>query len=120
MTQRQKEKLSHLKSLVALACADSRIDQSEHEMIRIVMEREGLTQDDYNRCLHDPESIELTPPLLDDMKQLYLTDMVILMMADSYYDDTEIELCRQTAEMLDLPAEKMYTVVENVLNTLKH
>ena len=57
-TQLQKEKLSHLKALIALACADSRIDLSEHEMIKIVMEREGLTHEDYNRCLHAPESID--------------------------------------------------------------
>lgn len=119
-TQLQKEKLSHLKALIALECADSRIDLSEHEMIKIVMEREGLTHEDYNRCLHAPESIELAPPTDDSIKQLYLTDMIVLMMADSDYADSEIALCHQAAKMLGFPTEKIYAVVENALETLRH
>ena len=120
MTQRKKEKLSHLKTLVAVACADREIDPSEDEMIRIVMDREGLTQEDYNMCLHNPEAIELMPPMDNAVKQTYLTDMIILMMADSNYADSEISLCHQAAALLGIPAEDIYAVVENVLETLRH
>ena len=50
-----REKLSHLKALVALSLADGKLEKAELAAIAAVCQREGLTDADLKKCIDDLE-----------------------------------------------------------------
>ena len=119
-TQRNREKLSHLKNLVALSLADGKIQEPELVAIAAICSREGLTEDDLEKCLKAPESINFVPPTDEKTKIKYLKDMVMLMMVDGNIDDTEMLTCKLTAEALGFRHEIVDAMIINIIKDIKH
>ncbi len=114
-----KEKLSHLKNLIALSMADGKLEKAELASISAVMSREGLTQEDLEKCINNPKSIDFVPPTSDDMRIRYLKDMVYLMMIDGNIDKNEIMVCKITAEMLGFRHEVIDAIVMDTIEEIK-
>lgn len=116
----KKEKLSHLKNLVALSLADGKLKESELMAIATVMARENLTQEDFDKCMNDPASINLVIPVDDDTRLRYLRDMVILMMSDGDIDEKEMTVCKVTAKVLGYRHEIIDAMITDIIADLKH
>lgn len=93
----KKKRLSHVRNLVALACADGSLDKAEMELIFNIGVKAGLSPDELNRIFQRPNSISFYPPdsYRERIEQLY--DMVMVMMVDGALHDSEIALCKLTA-----------------------
>lgn len=118
-TKAQKEKLSHLKNLVALSLADGKLKESELMAIIAVMERENLTQEDLEKCIGDPTSIDFVLPVDDNTRLRYLRDMVILMMSDGDIDEKELVVCKITASALGYRHEIIDAMISDIIADLK-
>lgn len=93
----KKKRLSHIRNLVALACADGSLDKNEMDLIFKIGVRAGLSPDELQRIFQRPDSIAFYPPdsYRERIEQLY--DMVMVMMVDGDLHDNEIALCKLTA-----------------------
>lgn len=93
----KKKRLSHIRNLVALACADGSLDKNEMDLIFKIGVRAGLSPDELHRIFQRPDSIAFYPPdsFRERIEQLY--DMVMVMMVDGDLHGNEIALCKLIA-----------------------
>lgn len=115
----KRTKLSHLKNLVALSMADGKVEKSELAAIAAVCSREGLTEDDFQKCLNNPDSINFVPPTDDKTRLRYIQDMVLLMMSDGDIDENEMLVCKLTAEALGYKHEVIDAMLIGIISDLK-
>lgn len=57
----KKKRLSHIRNLVALACADGSLDKNEMDLIFKIGVRAGLSPDELQRIFQRPDSIAFYP-----------------------------------------------------------
>ena len=110
-SRESREKLSHLKNLVAVAFADGKLEDNEMAALATVMARDGLTPSDLERCIKKPQGIKFLPPEAPVQRVVYLKDMVLLMMCDGNIDDKELALCKATAIALGFKHEVIDTMI---------
>lgn len=115
----KKAKLSHLKNLVMLTMADGHVDDSELATIASVMSREGLSEEDLQRCFENPKSIDFVAPDTEAKKIRYIRDMVCLMMVDGDLHENEYLVCKLTAEALGYKHEVVDAIIEDVVKAVK-
>lgn len=93
-------KLSHLKSLLAVVMADGKIEDAEMASLAIIMNREGLSNSDLERCMKRPDSIEFVAPSSENIRLNYIRDMVRVMAIDGNIDKNELLVCKLVAHQL--------------------
>ena len=118
-SRESREKLSHLKNLVAVAFADGKLEDNEMAALATVMARDGLTPSDLERCIKKPQGIKFLPPETPDQRVVYLKDMVLLMMCDGNIDDKELALCKATAIALGFKHEVIDTMIMDIIADIK-
>lgn len=114
-----REKLSHLKNLVAVAFADGKLEDNEMAALAAVMARDGLTPSDLERCIKKPKGIKFLPPETLGQRVVYLKDMVLLMMCDGDIDDREFALCKATAIALGFKHEVIDAMIMDIIADIK-
>ena len=118
-SRESREKLSHLKNLVAVAFADGKLEKNEMAAIATVMARDGLSESDLKRCIENPQGIKFLPPETSGQRVTYLKDMVLLMMCDGDIDDREFALCKVTAIALGFKHEVIDAMILDIINEIK-
>lgn len=118
-SRESREKLSHLKALVAVAFADGKLEEREMAALAAVMAREGLKPDDFERCVNNPKSISFLPPKTTEQKIDYLRDMVLLMMCDGDVDKRELAVCKATAIALGFKHEVIDLMIMTIISDIK-
>ena len=118
-SRESREKLSHLKNLVAVAFADGKLEDNEMAALATVMARDGLTPSDLERCIKKPKGIKFLPPETPGQRVVYLKDMVLLMMCDGNIDDKELALCKATAIALGFKHEVIDTMIMDIIADIK-
>lgn len=114
-----KEKLSHIKSLVALSMADGKVEKMELASIAAVCSREGISQLEVEKILQNPDSVDFVPPKSKEKRVQYLKDMCLLMMSDGHIDENEVAVCKLTAEALGFRHEIIDAMVIKLIDELK-
>ena len=115
----ERAKLAHLKNLVMLTAADGVVDKNELAAIAVVMTREGLSEDDFKRCLENPSSVDFVMPQDKETKLRYIKDMVLLMMSDGDIDEKELLLCKLVAEKLGYKHEITEAMILGIAAEIK-
>ena len=115
----EREKLSHIKGLIALALADGKIEDNELAAIVAVCTREGVDEKEFRKLLNDPDSVKFVVPKDEEKKMLYLKDMICMMMCDGEIHENEFVLCKLVAESLGYPHEVVDALVLRVINEIK-
>lgn len=118
-SRESREKLSHLKNLLAVAFADGKLEKTEVAALAMVMARDGLTPSDFERCVENPESIKFLPPKSPEQRIVYLRDMVLLMMCDGDIDDRELAICKATAIALGFKHEVIDAMIMDIISDIK-
>ena len=113
-------KLGHIKSLLALAAADGRIQKNELELIAKVCQREGIPVSELEKCIKDPQSIEFEIPNDSDKQVQYLKDMVCVMMVDGDIDDKEVGICKSIAVIMGFRHEVIDAMILDIIVELKN
>lgn len=118
-SRESREKLSHLKNLVAVAAVDGKLEPNEMAALTTVMARDGLTPEDLERCVKNPKSIKFLPPESPEQRVIYLKDMVLLMMCDGDIDERELALCKATAIALGFKHEVIDAMIIDIIGDIK-
>ena len=118
-SRESREKLSHLKRLVALAFADGKFEKSDMGVIATVMARDCLEFSDLERCIKNLKDFKFLPPETPERRVVCLKDMVFLMMCDGDIDDNELTLCKATAIELGFKQEVIDAMILDIIADIK-
>ena len=114
----KKKRLSHIKSLVALAASDGELDESELALIFKIGARVGLSRDELLRILQRPESVSFRAPSNFSERIEQLHDMVLVMMVDGEIHENEVALCKLVAMRLGFKHEIIDQMVHDIIEML--
>lgn len=117
-SRENREKLSHLKNLVAIAYADGKLEKSELAAIAVVMEARGINPDYLERCIKNPKGIDFVIPESYEKRLEYVKDMVFLMMVDGSIHEREMNICKLTAAFLGIGPEIINDMVSEIISNL--
>lgn len=115
----EKERLSHIKNLIALSMADGVVQKSELAAIAAVASREGVSPSKVKELLEKPEKTNFIVPEDEGKKLQYLKDMVLLMMSDGDIDDNELALCKICAEIFGYKHEVIDVMLLDIIADIK-
>lgn len=118
-SREEREKLSHLKNLVAVAVADGKLEESELAALAVVMEGRGINPEYLERCIKNPKGIDFVKPKSHEKKIEYLKDMVCLMMCDGEIDEKEIAICKFTATALGFDDIVIDALLLDIISEIK-
>jgi len=118
--EKNEQRLGQLKNLLLLAVADGRVTDEEIAVLAAVASREGLTPEQFNAVIDNPDSVQITLPQEEPERMLYLRDMVTLMMSDGEIDDEEKAICKVYAMALGYRATVVNELIDNITEELSH
>ena len=113
------KQLGQIKNLIMLALADGTADEKELALIAAVASREKLTEEQVNQLIENPGTVHVELPEDEESKKRYLTDMVVLMMADGVMDDDEIAMCKLYAITLGFDSSMVESLVIDLAELFK-
>lgn len=96
----KKEIKSHLRHLVRLAKADGVFHKDEIKFIKRVGRENGLTDNEVQKIMDDPTSVDIVLPTTAEGKFNQIFDLVQLMMRDGEVNDAEMDFCMELANRL--------------------
>ncbi|MEX0968029.1 MAG: TerB family tellurite resistance protein [Bacteroidia bacterium] len=111
-------KLSHLKNLIAIAFADRELKPNEIEFLHQVSSRLNISQEDVERIIEEPSSVEFHPPKKERERFLRLYALIAMMLADNDMDLREIEHCRQLAIKLGYKEDEASELITTISNAI--
>lgn len=115
----KKNRMSHMLNLLAVACADGKLEQSEIDLFLQIGQRIGVSNSELQRVVESPGSVKLTAPDNDADRIALLYDMVLMMMINGDIDDTEILYCKNTALRLGFNPKVIDVIVAKVIEMVK-
>lgn len=119
-SQAEKERLSHVKTLLALALADDNMSKDEIAAIATVGAREDVDVEEIEKMLNGTDNVQFTIPESDDQKIQQLRDMVVLMMIDGKIDENELDLCRAVADRFGFREEIVEALAKQILEEINN
>ncbi len=113
-SREERARLSHLKSLIAMAAADGHVDNTELAAIALIAKKEGMSNKDIKRCLTKHESVKFVVPKREEDKSRYLANLVIVMMADGFFDEREKQFCKIIGSAYGMSPSAINHVIETL------
>ena len=86
--------------LIQLAVSDSMIAEKEKRMIYMVGTANGVSKEEVDKMIENPEPMEPLRALSDDQKFEYIYQLIQLMKTDGQVFRSEISFCEDIAEKL--------------------
>lgn len=115
----ESHKLFHLRNLILLSKADGKELQEEIGFIKSVMDREGLSEEDYTYCTDNMDAIDYSIPEDYNERVEYLYDMIKLMIIDGHVDEKELKVCEECAELMKIPPASVNNMVKNMISLIQ-
>ncbi len=89
-----------LNTMVQLASADGLLSEKEARFIKLLGKANGMSDDEIEEIIKNPQPIEDLTLLSDDQKFEYVYSLVQMMKADGQVFKSEIAFCERVAEEL--------------------
>lgn len=93
-------KKSELNILINLAASDSTIEEREAKLIHMVGKANGLTKEEVDELIKNPQPIGTISALTSDEKFEHLYYLIQMMKMDGQVFKSEITFCEQIAEKM--------------------
>lgn len=114
------EKLkNHFLNLYHMALSDTEIDASELTLIYLIGEEKGITKEEINAVVLQPDSIRFYFPETVFEKVDSLFDLARIAWADGIIDDNERKLLNLFAKKFGFEDENIPTIVQLLLDEVK-
>ncbi len=102
---------SNLKNLVALACADGHVDESEKKVLKEAAEAAGLTNEELEEWIAKGNEFIHVIPEREEDRETQLIQMLSLAIADGEFSDDEYELCKTVAGRLGFSENELNLII---------
>ena len=96
----QFNKKTELNILINLAASDSRIEEKEAKLIRMVAKANGISKEDIDGMLKNPQPITNVSAMTSDEKFEHLYYLIQMMKMDGQVFKSEIIFCEHIAEKM--------------------
>jgi uncharacterized tellurite resistance protein B-like protein len=93
-------KKNELNILINLAASDSKIEERETKLIHMVAKANGLTREEADEMINNPQPIENVSGLTPDEKFEHLYYLIQMMKMDGQVFKSEITFCETIAEKM--------------------
>jgi uncharacterized tellurite resistance protein B-like protein len=93
-------KKTELNILINLAASDSRIEEKEAKLIRMVAQANGIPKEDIDEMIKNPKPITNISALTSDEKFEHLYYLIQMMKMDGQVFKSEIVFCEHIAEKM--------------------
>lgn len=103
---------SNLKNLVALACADGVVDDSEMEVLTDVAENAGVSSEELKDWISRGHEFVHVIPEREEDRETQLIQMLSLAIADGEFSESEYELCKTVAERLGFTEAELKLIIK--------
>jgi len=94
------DKKAELNVLINLAASDKNVEDRESKLIHLIGQANGISKDEINQMLKNPQPIHDSSSLTPDQKFEHLYNLIQLMKMDGQVFRSEIVFCEQIAEKL--------------------
>jgi uncharacterized tellurite resistance protein B-like protein len=94
------DKKNELNILINLAASDSRIEDKEAKLIRMVAKANGISNEDVDQMIANPQPITNISALTSDEKFEHLYYLIQMMKMDGQVFKSEIVFCENIAEKM--------------------
>ena len=119
-SQKDKERLSHVKTLLALAFADGKLEKNEITAIAAFAARENVDVEEVQKMLDGKDNVTFIPPQTEEDKIQYLHDLVLLMIADGTISEKEYELCKAVADQFGYREEAIDILLKKIIEDIQN
>lgn len=119
-SQKEKERLSHVKTLLALAFADGKLEKNEITAIAAFAARENVDVEEVQKMLDGKDNVNFIPPQTEEDKIQYLHDLVLLMIADGNISEKEYELCKAVADQFGYREEAIDILLKKIIEDIQN
>ena len=94
------DKKAELNVLINLAASDKNVADRESKLIHLIGQANGISKEEINVMLKNPQPIHSSSALTDDEKFEHLYNLIQLMKMDGQVFRSEVVFCEQIAEKL--------------------
>ncbi|MEX2231796.1 MAG: TerB family tellurite resistance protein [Cyclobacteriaceae bacterium] len=94
------DKKAELNVLINLAASDKSVADRESKLIHLIGQANGISKDEINAMLKNPQPIHNSSSLTPDEKFEHLYNLIQLMKMDGQVFRSEVVFCEQIAEKL--------------------
>ena len=94
------DKKAELNVLINLAASDKNVAERESKLIHLIAQANGISKEEVNQMLKNPQPIHNSSSLTPDEKFEHLYNLIQLMKMDGQVFRSEIVFCEQIAEKL--------------------
>lgn len=103
--------LSHLKNLVALACSDGKVDESELSVLKEAANNAGVSEGELNKLIERGNDFQYLIPESEEDRETQLIQMLSLAIADGEFSEDEYELCQMVAQKLGFTDDELELII---------
>ena len=119
-SQKEKERLSHVNTLLALAFADGKLEKNEITAIAAFAARENVDVEEVQKMLDGKDNVNFIPPQSEEDKVQYLHDLVLLMIADGNINEKEYALCKAVADQFGYREEVIDALLKKIIDDIQN
>ena len=103
---------AHLKNLVALACSDGSLDDSERIILEEAADSIDVSSTELEEMIAHGKQFEYLIPESYDDRETQLIQMLTLAIADGQFSKDEYNLCKMVAEKLDFSERELQLIIK--------
>lgn len=103
---------AYLKNLVALACSDGTVSDSELVVLREAASKAGVDEEELSGMIEHAEEYKYYIPESYDDREMQLIQMLSLAIADGEFSTDEYDLCKMVAEKLDFTERELQMIIK--------
>ncbi len=108
--------LSHLKNLVALACSDGKVDESEMKLLREAATNAGVSENELQKLIERGNDFQYLIPESEEDRETQLIQMLSLAIADGEFSEDEYDLCKMVAQKLGFTEQELELIIKLSFN----
>ncbi len=118
-SQETKEKKSHFKNLIMLACVDGDFDDNEKKFLIQRGIDWGLSEKQAISVIQNPQSVKLVIPKDPNKRLAQLEDLVVMTLADGVIEQIEVDFVQTLAVQMGFRPSDVERMIVAIIEAVK-
>ncbi len=111
---------SHMKNLIEMAAVDGSFDKVEHDLLKTIAKRNGISENQLKEIRNNPGGIKFEVPSDKKVKFHQLYDLVHMMTIDKAIHHEEIKLCNLFAVKFGYRRESIKELIDTIKSNIQN
>ena len=110
------ENISHFANIVKLSIADNVLTEGEEKLLKRMVKKLHLSEDEYKKIMENPDSYPFHPPVSYDARIERLYNLTKMVYADGEVSLDEVSLLRRISIGLGFPQDNAEKISDEALH----